>query len=134
VNDNCNKIVALYNHFTYDDFVKWNPAVGATCGGIWADTWYCVGILGTPTIKPTITTASITVQTQTSTQRPTPTGLLCILKFVNGAYYYVGTFPFRNDSYYRANLLNQRILVTAIPLLHLKPNLLLSADARSGIR
>lgn len=45
-------------------------AVEATCGGIWAEAWYCVGIPRAPAIKPTTTTASATVQTQTSTQRP----------------------------------------------------------------
>ena len=68
-NDNCNKIVALYGTFTYDDFVKWNPAVGATCDGIWAKTWYCVGIPGTSIAKPTIRSPA-----QSSTQRPTTTG------------------------------------------------------------
>lgn len=67
-NDNCNKIVASYGTFTYDDFIKWNPAVGATCDGIWAKTWYCVGIPGTPIAKPTIT-----LPTQPSTQYPTTT-------------------------------------------------------------
>ncbi|CAA9966826.1 hypothetical protein PTMSG1_10185 [Pyrenophora teres f. maculata] len=67
-NDNCNKIVALYGTLTYDDFVKWNPAVGPTCDGLWAKTWYCVGIPGTPTAKPTITSPP-----QSSTQRPTMT-------------------------------------------------------------
>lgn len=30
------------------DFYAWNPAVGA-CEGLWADTWYCIGISGSVT-------------------------------------------------------------------------------------
>ena len=67
--DNCNKIVASHGTFTYDDFVKWNPAVGATCDGIWAKTWYCVGVPGFPTARPTITSPALS-----STQSPTSTG------------------------------------------------------------
>ena len=89
--DNCNRIVAMYNTFSLDNFVQWNPAVGTTCSGIWADTWYCVGIPGTPTAKPSITAVPTTLQTQTSVQSPGSTGLPCILKFVNSAYYCVGT-------------------------------------------
>ena len=69
-NDNCNKIVASYGTFTYDEFVKWNPAVGSTCAGMWAETWYCVGIPGTVTTRPTLPS---TVQPST-TQRPSTTG------------------------------------------------------------
>jgi hypothetical protein len=64
--DRCEKIVAKYGTFTFDDFVKWNPAVGSTCGGIWADTWYCVGVPGTPTVRP-----SATLTTPTPTAAPT---------------------------------------------------------------
>jgi hypothetical protein len=60
-NDQCEIIVAKYGTFTYDDFVRWNPAVGPTCGGIWAQTYYCVGVPGTATVKPSAT--------------PTPTGI-----------------------------------------------------------
>jgi hypothetical protein len=60
-NDRCEIIVAKYGTFTYEDFVKWNPAVGPTCGGIWAQTYYCVGVPGTPTVKLSAT--------------PTPTGI-----------------------------------------------------------
>ncbi|KAF7553492.1 hypothetical protein G7Z17_g3622 [Cylindrodendrum hubeiense] len=54
--DTCAKIVAKYDTFDLDDFYKWNPAVGKDCGGIWASTYYCVGVPGTPT-KPDPATA-----------------------------------------------------------------------------
>ncbi|KAI4694249.1 uncharacterized protein J4E84_002831 [Alternaria hordeiaustralica] len=65
-NDNCNKIVASYGTFSYDDFVAWNPAVGASCDGLWKDTYYCVGIPGTPSTRPSTSTVPAT-----TTQRPT---------------------------------------------------------------
>lgn len=89
--DNCNMIVAIYISFSLDDFVQWNSAIGTTCSGIWADTWYCVGIPGTSTAKPSITRAPTPLQTETLAQSPGSTGLPCILKFVNGAYSCVST-------------------------------------------
>ncbi|KAF3031360.1 hypothetical protein E8E11_000246 [Didymella keratinophila] len=70
-NDRCDLIVAKYGTFTYDDFVKWNPAVGSDCGGIWTKTYYCVGIPGTPTARPSVPSGSATL---TLTPTPTPTG------------------------------------------------------------
>jgi hypothetical protein len=66
-NDQCEIIVAKYGTFTYDDFVRWNPAVGPTCGGIWAQTYYCVGVPGTATVKPSAT------PTPTGIHKPSPT-------------------------------------------------------------
>jgi hypothetical protein len=66
-NDRCDLIVAKYGTFTYDDFVRWNPAVGLTCDGIWARTYYCVGVPGTSTVRPS---ATLKVPTPT----PAPTG------------------------------------------------------------
>lgn len=54
--DTCDKIVAKYGTFTFQDFLKWNPAVGSDCTGLWANTYYCVGIPGTPTSPPATTT------------------------------------------------------------------------------
>ncbi|KAF1941894.1 hypothetical protein EJ02DRAFT_434420 [Clathrospora elynae] len=67
-NDNCQKIANKYSTFSVADFIKWNPAVGSDCGGIWADTYYCVGVPGTPTAP----VASTTVQ-PTGTPKPSPT-------------------------------------------------------------
>ncbi|KAL5317171.1 hypothetical protein ACEPPN_014266 [Leptodophora sp. 'Broadleaf-Isolate-01'] len=55
--DDCNKIVAKYGTFAFADFLKWNPAVGATCNGLWLGYNYCVAVPGTSTTKPTTTTA-----------------------------------------------------------------------------
>ncbi|KAJ2970858.1 hypothetical protein NUW58_g9574 [Xylaria curta] len=63
--DTCDKIVSKYGTFTAADFFKWNPAVGSDCSGIWAETYYCVGIPGTPTLPPTTT--------PTGTPKPSPT-------------------------------------------------------------
>ncbi|KAF5259705.1 hypothetical protein FOXYS1_9670 [Fusarium oxysporum] len=69
--DTCNKIVAQYKTFDFDDFFKWNPAVGKDCSGIWANTWYCVGVPGTPTSPPTKTI--ITTTKPTGVPKPTQT-------------------------------------------------------------
>jgi LysM repeat protein len=66
--DTCEKVVNNYGTFTEDVFIKWNPAVGDDCSAIWAKTYYCVGIPGTPTSRPTATTA-----TSTGTTGPSPT-------------------------------------------------------------
>ncbi|KAH4183220.1 hypothetical protein HBI16_217600 [Parastagonospora nodorum] len=68
--DRCDSIVAKYSTFTYDDFVKWNPAVGSSCSGIWAQTWYCVAVPGTPTVRPSLTSAT---PTPTGAGKPSPT-------------------------------------------------------------
>ncbi|KAI0197889.1 hypothetical protein F4808DRAFT_284737 [Astrocystis sublimbata] len=64
--ETCDNIVKKYGTFTKAEFIKWNPAVGNDCGGIWADTYYCVGIPGTPTSKPPTTTP-------TGSPKPSPT-------------------------------------------------------------
>jgi hypothetical protein len=71
-NDNCNKIVASYGTFTYDDFIAWNPAVGASCDGIWRDTYYCVGIPGTPSSRPSAS-AVPTATNSAGPPKPSPT-------------------------------------------------------------
>lgn len=63
--DTCDAIVRRYGTFTVAQFKTWNPAVGATCSGLWADTYYCVGVEGTPTAPPTVTA--------TGTPKPSPT-------------------------------------------------------------
>ncbi|KAH7202900.1 uncharacterized protein BKA55DRAFT_531306 [Fusarium redolens] len=68
--DTCAKIIAEYKTFDFSDFFKWNPAVQDDCSGIWADTWYCVGVPGTPT-APT-RTAEPTAQ-PTGVKKPSPT-------------------------------------------------------------
>jgi hypothetical protein len=66
--DNCEKIAAKYGTFSVDEFISWNPAVGDDCSGIWAKTYYCVGIPGTPTAPVTTVTPS-----STGAPKPSPT-------------------------------------------------------------
>ncbi|KAL6354006.1 hypothetical protein LRP88_12637 [Fusarium phalaenopsidis] len=68
--DTCAKIVAKYGTFDFDDFYKWNPAVGKDCGAIWASTYYCVGVPGTPTTKPAPTTPKPTATGGIETPSP----------------------------------------------------------------
>ncbi|KZL80954.1 hypothetical protein CI238_10906 [Colletotrichum incanum] len=65
----CNKIINLYGALTFEDFYKWNPAVGPDCSGLWAQTYYCVGIPGTSTGAP-ISTAALA---STGPTKPSPT-------------------------------------------------------------
>ncbi|RBQ81134.1 hypothetical protein FVER14953_06777 [Fusarium verticillioides] len=64
---NCNKFhyvsptttcqgILNYNKITLADFVKWNPAVGKDCSGLWAETSACVGVIGGSTPSLTTTT------------------------------------------------------------------------------
>ncbi|KAL9562026.1 hypothetical protein ACKAV7_013949 [Fusarium commune] len=69
--DTCAKIISDYKTFDFDDFYKWNPAVDKDCSGIWANTWYCVGVPGTPT-SPAIRTAESTTK-PTGPTKPTTT-------------------------------------------------------------
>ena len=73
--DVCDTIVRLYGGtFTVADFIKWNPGVGAECRDMWADTYYCVGIPGTPTAPvPTTLTTTTTATTSTGDPKPSPT-------------------------------------------------------------
>lgn len=41
--DNCQKVVDQYGNLDMALFLKWNPAVGADCGGLWLKYAYCVG-------------------------------------------------------------------------------------------
>lgn len=72
-NDRCEEIVARYGTFTFEDFLKWNPAVGADCSGLWAKTYYCIGVPGTPTVRPSSIAASPTVSAKPS---PTREGMI----------------------------------------------------------
>ncbi|KAI1049558.1 hypothetical protein LB505_008065 [Fusarium chuoi] len=74
--DTCNKIIAQYKTFDFGDFFKWNPAVDKDCSGIWANTWYCVGVPGTPTSPPTKTIVTTTKPTGTPKPSQTQEGLI----------------------------------------------------------
>ncbi|KAF3805016.1 LysM domain-containing protein [Colletotrichum gloeosporioides] len=40
---NCDSISKQYG-ITVANFIKWNPAAGASCTGLWANTYACVGL------------------------------------------------------------------------------------------
>ncbi|KAF2445203.1 carbohydrate-binding module family 50 protein [Karstenula rhodostoma CBS 690.94] len=42
--DNCSTLATKYKIST-TNFVKWNPAVGSTCGNLWLSTYACVAVL-----------------------------------------------------------------------------------------
>ncbi|KAM0545771.1 hypothetical protein ACHAPJ_011195 [Fusarium lateritium] len=70
--DTCAKIIDEYKDtFDQDDLFKWNPALGKDCSGVWANYYYCVGVPGTPTKKPSVTTSKPTA-TATGLQTPSP--------------------------------------------------------------
>lgn len=70
--DFCQGIVDQYGTFTLSQFYTWNPAVGNTCGGLQTGFFVCVGVAGTPTMRPTSTTTSAR-PTTTDPLRPSPT-------------------------------------------------------------
>jgi len=69
------------NGITLPDFYAWNKGIGETCSNMWADTWYCVGLIGQTTTKPpttasptkTTTTSSTTTTKGNGISTPTPT-------------------------------------------------------------
>ncbi|GKU22227.1 unnamed protein product [Fusarium langsethiae] len=71
--DSCSKIIANYGTFDFAEFFKWNPAVEEDCSGIWANTWYCVGVPGTPTAAPTKTAGTTTTTKPTGASKPSTT-------------------------------------------------------------
>ncbi|KAF3389261.1 LysM domain-containing protein [Penicillium rolfsii] len=77
--DSCAGIVKQYGTFTLDQFLAWNSAVGADCGGLWLGYYYCIGVPGTAT-KPTTTTTTTTTAGCTSAPTPTQPGAVCACK------------------------------------------------------
>lgn len=78
---NCNKFylvktgegcadIASKNGISLADFYKWNTGVGSNCETLWANTNYCVGIIGGTT---TTTTKTTTTKTGNGIATPTPT-------------------------------------------------------------
>lgn len=66
-NENCDNIAKTYS-ITRAQFVTYNPAVGDTCSGMWAEVYVCVGIIGG---SPVTTSASPT-KTGNGIATPTP--------------------------------------------------------------
>lgn len=62
--DQCQKIADQHG-ISLHDFVTWNPAAGETCGGLWADAYACVSVIG---FVPTPTTPHNGIETPQPTQ------------------------------------------------------------------
>lgn len=64
--ENCDNIAKTYG-ITRAQFVKYNPEVGDTCSGMWANVYVCVGVVGgspvTTTAPPTTTASGIATPT-----------------------------------------------------------------------
>ncbi|KAF4919633.1 LysM domain-containing protein [Colletotrichum viniferum] len=68
--DGCANI-ASSNSIALSDFYAWNPAVGDTCAGLWANVYVCVGVIGSS--APTTTTAPASTTTAgNGISTPTP--------------------------------------------------------------
>jgi len=67
VNDNCESVATLFGAFSAAEFITWNPSVGYDCSRIQQDTYYCVGIPGTPTTRSAGATPTIPSAMQTQT-------------------------------------------------------------------
>nr|CDP29028.1 Putative protein of unknown function [Podospora anserina S mat+] len=56
VGDTC-EIIAAKHGITQAQFLSWNPSVGSTCTGLWANAYACVSIIGHTPTKPSTTTS-----------------------------------------------------------------------------
>ncbi len=52
--DACDTVIAQHG-ISATQFLTWNPTVGQTCTGLWADAYVCVSIIGHTPSKPTST-------------------------------------------------------------------------------
>jgi LysM repeat protein len=69
--------IASANGISLADFNTWNPSAGATCNGLWANTYVCVSIIGvgpvtTTSAKPSTTSAGNGI----ATPSPIQTGMV----------------------------------------------------------
>ncbi|GKT62699.1 lysM domain-containing protein [Colletotrichum tofieldiae] len=63
--------IASSNGIGLSDFYTWNPAVGSTCSGLWANVYVCVGVIGNS--SPSTTTAPVSTTTAgNGVSTPTP--------------------------------------------------------------
>lgn len=71
--DQCGNIASTYG-IALADFYTWNPAVNqnGACGGLWLDTWVCVGIQSQATSSPTTIPAPPTSTAADPITTPTP--------------------------------------------------------------
>lgn len=75
------------NHgITLAQFLAWNPEAGSNCGGLWAEAYACVSIIGHTPNKPSTTTTSKASVTPSPTgctvshPEPTQGGSICTCK------------------------------------------------------
>ncbi|KAK1625448.1 hypothetical protein BDP81DRAFT_474374 [Colletotrichum phormii] len=63
--------IASSNSIALSDFYSWNPTVGDTCGGLWANVYVCIGVIGSS--GPTTTTSPASTTTAgNGISTPTP--------------------------------------------------------------
>ncbi|KAH7317179.1 LysM domain protein [Stachybotrys elegans] len=62
--------IADANGISLAEFITWNPKVGSTCGGLWADVYVCVSVMGHEP-KPTTTASPTTPPNGITTPVPT---------------------------------------------------------------
>ncbi|KAL8356637.1 hypothetical protein RB601_001776 [Gaeumannomyces tritici] len=60
VADTCDLITQMFGTFSTADFIGWNPSVRSDCSGIVMESYYCVGVPGTPTTRITPVTKPTT--------------------------------------------------------------------------
>ncbi|CCC14395.1 unnamed protein product [Sordaria macrospora k-hell] len=72
-NQGCTTIGSTYG-VSLAQLVAWNPAIGSQCTGLWANTYLCVGVVGSSTTLTTTTTkATTTTSSGNGITTPTPT-------------------------------------------------------------
>ncbi|CCC12068.1 hypothetical protein SMACR_02289 [Sordaria macrospora] len=68
----CTTIGSTYG-VSLAQLVAWNPAIGSQCTGLWANTYLCVGVVGSSTTLTTTTKAATTTSSGNGITTPTPT-------------------------------------------------------------
>jgi hypothetical protein len=66
-------IIAATHKISLTQFTTWNPTVGSTCNGIWANAYVCVNIIGHTPNAITTTTITIVPPLTTTALGPSPT-------------------------------------------------------------
>ena len=55
--------IARKSSITPAQFLEWNPSVGSTCAGLWADAYACVSIIGHTVTPPNAVQTPVPIQT-----------------------------------------------------------------------
>lgn len=69
--DTCSTIVSQYGISIFQ-FITWNPSVGSTCTGMWANAYVCVSIIGHNPGTPTSSAPGATATVIDGTKYPLP--------------------------------------------------------------